>query len=89
MPAVAILALCVQIIGTYTVWPSRWNLAAHLGIGFCITAYLFPGFATNLWDDYDSNVIEQYALINVAGASAMLLQLLFTGAGEQAIRLRT
>lgn len=33
---------CLFSIGTYIVWPSRWNVLAHLNLGFCVVAYIVP-----------------------------------------------
>jgi hypothetical protein len=70
-----VAALVLQMIGTYLIWPSRWNIPAHLALGFCVTAYLVPGLATNVWDFVDPATNALYAQINIFGAAAMIFGL--------------
>lgn len=68
---VAVLALTLQVLAPYLVWPNRWNIPTHLVTGFCITAYIIPGFFTNLWDGFTEETINAYAGINFLGALAL------------------
>lgn len=75
MQALTVLALCAQMIGTYLIWPSRWNIPAHISLGFCVTAYLVPGLMTGVWDLFDERTNLLYAQINILGAIALLVGL--------------
>jgi hypothetical protein len=70
---VAVLALTMQVLAPYLVWPNRWNIPTHLVTGFCITAYVIPGFFTNLWDGFNEETVTTFAGINFLGALALCL----------------
>jgi len=94
MYVLAVAALCLQAVGTYFVWPSRWNIPAHLALGFCVTAYLIPGLTTDVWDAVDAQTNALYAAINITGALALIWGLyvgralpLFDHASKRLLRL--
>ncbi|OIQ90371.1 hypothetical protein GALL_277090 [mine drainage metagenome] len=68
-----LLALLIQAMLCYVAWPSRWNLAGHLSIGFCLAAYIIPTLFTAVWDEYPNYIVQKYVEINTIGAIAMLL----------------
>lgn len=70
---VAVLALCLQILAPYLVWPSRWNIPTHLVTGFCITGYVIPGLFTDVWAGYSETTINYYVGINILGAMTLCL----------------
>ena len=72
MYVLVVAALVLQSIGTYLIWPSRWNIPAHLALGFCVTAYLVPGLLTDVWDFADPATNALYAQINIVGALALI-----------------
>ncbi len=72
MEVIVVAALAVQTLGTYLIWPSRWNIPAHLGLGFCVTAYFIPGLATHIWDSFGPQTNALYADINITGALALV-----------------
>jgi hypothetical protein len=39
---VIVVSLVTLAVGSYLVWPSRWNVPAHLQLGFCLIAYVIP-----------------------------------------------
>lgn len=39
---VILVSLTFLAVGSYLVWPSRWNVPAHLQLGFCLIAYVIP-----------------------------------------------
>jgi hypothetical protein len=63
------------MIGTYLIWPSRWNIPAHLSLGFCVTAYLVPGLATDVWGLFEERTKLLYMQINLVGAVALVVGL--------------
>ncbi len=60
------------MLGTYIIWPSRWNIPAHLALGFCVTAYIVPGLMTNVWDLFDERTNDLYFYINLVGATMVV-----------------
>lgn len=40
--AIIPIALIILSCGGYLAWPSRWNVPAHLGLGFSTVAYIVP-----------------------------------------------
>lgn len=70
---VAVLALCLQVLAPYLVWPSRWNIPTHLVTGFCITGYIIPGLFTDVWKGYSTNTFNYYVGINFLGALTLCL----------------
>jgi hypothetical protein len=67
-----VAALAAQVLGTYLIWPNRWNIPAHLNLGFCVTAYFVPGLGTDVWDLFDDRTNLIYSQINILGACALL-----------------
>ncbi|MGC3964390.1 MAG: hypothetical protein QM803_14030 [Rhodocyclaceae bacterium] len=70
---VAVLALCIQMLAPYAVWFNRWNIPAHLNLGFCVTAYIVPGLFTSVWQGFSDQMVEIYALMNFLGALSILV----------------
>ncbi len=70
---VAVLALCLQVLAPYLVWPSRWNIPTHLVTGFCITGYVIPGLFTDVWEGYSATTFNYYVGINFLGALTLCL----------------
>lgn len=70
---VAVLALCLQVLAPYLVWPSRWNIPTHLVTGFCVTGYIIPGLLTNVWEGYSNTTLNHFIGINLLGAVALCL----------------
>lgn len=94
MHLITVAALVLQVLGTYLIWPSRWNIPAHLNLGFCVTAYLIPGLATDVWGLFDNRTNVLYSEINILGAAAIVGGLLvgsrlalFDGARTALLRL--
>lgn len=77
MNFVAVFALSIQLLAPYLVWRSRWNIPAHLAIGFCITAYVIPGILTDVWSGYASKTVNTFILINLLGGLSLCAGVLF------------
>jgi hypothetical protein len=58
-------------LAPYLIWPSRWNISAHIAAGFCVTAYVIPGLLTNIWDQYPADTVSFFIKINALGAAAL------------------
>lgn len=60
--------LCLQVIAPYFSWFSKWNVPAHMGFGFCVTAYIVPGILGGVWSAYPDELLYIYFWINLLGA---------------------
>lgn len=61
------LALVFLSVASYLVWPSRWNLPAHLQVGFSITAYVVPVLAVGVLEAYPPELVSQYEQLLLVG----------------------
>ena len=77
-PHVALLvaALTVLALGGYVVWPSRWNVPAHIALGFSISAYLVPVVLAGALDRFPASSTRDYAELVALGAAAYLTGLI-------------
>ena len=82
---VILLSFCVLSCGTYVVWPSRWNVPAHLQVGFALVAYVIPSLLTDTLVSFPRDLVEMLALIMAMGAVSYLAGLV---GGAQLPRLR-
>lgn len=78
-----LLSLMAVQIGTYLVWPSRWNVWAHLQLAFSVAAYVVPILFLNELSTFPRSLVESYAYIATIGAVFYLFGLWF---GLQAYR---
>ncbi|WP_413668203.1 O-antigen polymerase [Mucilaginibacter sp. Mucisp86] len=69
------LSLSLFTLGTYLVWPSRYNVPAHLGVGFILIAYVVPTFILDIQDDSPAEVVDLYVNILVVGTIFYLIGL--------------
>lgn len=67
-----VAALMAQMIAPYLIWRSRWNVPAHLNLGFCVTAYIIPGLLTDVWSNVSARTVDVYIWMNVLGALALI-----------------
>lgn len=65
-----LIFLCnsIFVCGTYLVWPSRYNVMAHLNLGFIFIAYFIPAIILNDQNDFSANVVSLYTSILTIGA---------------------
>jgi hypothetical protein len=65
-----IIFLCSSIFmcGSYLVWPSRYNVMAHLNIGFIFIAYFVPCVILKDQNDFPDNTVSLYTVILLVGA---------------------
>lgn len=82
---VILLSFCILSCGTYVVWPSRWNVPAHLQVGFALVAYVIPSLLTDTLVSFPRDLVEMLALIMAMGAVSYLAGLV---GGAQLPRLR-
>jgi hypothetical protein len=74
-----VLALSLQLLAPYLIWPSRWNIPAHIAAGFCITAYIIPGLLTDPWSQYPADTVSLFTRINLFGAAALCAGIIMGG----------
>ena len=72
-----VLAGFVYLCGTYIVWPSRWNIPAHLAVGFWFVAYVVPILIIRVQDSFDPVAYDLFRRVSIFGAFFYLLGLLF------------
>lgn len=81
-----LFSLLTYSLGTYFIWFSRWNVLAHLNLGFAITAHVLPICFLNVFDQTAVNVVLLYRDILLVGAVFYLIGL-FCGAGLPSLRV--
>jgi len=73
IPWAICICLTISSIGAYLVWPSRYNVPAHLGVGFVLIAYFVPALILKVQDDYSDEVVNLYVTILVVGTISYLI----------------
>lgn len=63
-------SLMLLACGTYLIWPSRWNVFAHMQLGFSLIAYIIPIFKTHLLRHFSPALERIDAEILLVGALA-------------------
>jgi hypothetical protein len=76
---VIVVSLLVFSVGSYIIWPSRWNIPTHLALGFTIVAHVIPVLILNTPAGYPDYLIWFYAEILSLGAVCYLAGLLLGG----------
>jgi oligosaccharide repeat unit polymerase len=61
------VSFSVFAIGTYVIWPNRFNVFAHLQVGFVFIAYFIPLFFTDVIKHFSYDLVEKYTIINSIG----------------------
>ena len=88
-PVAPFIILCSQFVfwcGTYFVWPSRWNIYAHVQLGFFISAFAIPVLFLGVMDEFTDTAIEHFIWISAVGTVGSLFGL-FLGCEFTGIRL--
>src|SRR5260221_7403886 len=72
-----LIFLCSSIFmcGTYLVWPSRYNVMAHLNVGFIFIAYFVPAIILKDQDEFPDDIVALYILILLIGATCFVIGL--------------
>ena len=70
------LAHALFTIGTYVIWPSRWNVAAHLQLGLLVSAFLIPLFFTDVLAQSSPQAVQMIVYLCLFGAPAYLVGLI-------------
>jgi hypothetical protein len=76
MTAIVVVACSILFLaGTYIVWPSRWNIGAHLGLGLGLVGYVIPVFFAGVLETFPQDIVRFYARLLLAGAGFYVLGL--------------
>lgn len=70
MQGILIFLCCsVFMCAPYLVWPSRYNIPAHMSIGFVLLAYFIPAVVLSDQNDFPPNIVYLYTVILTVGAT--------------------
>jgi hypothetical protein len=69
------ICLTIQAVGTYFVWPSRYNIGCHMNLGFIFVAYFVPLIVLDYSNGFTGEIINLYALILIIGTAFYLIGL--------------
>ena len=83
-----LIFLCSSIFmcGTYLVWPSRYNVMAHLNVGFILIAYFIPAIILQDQNEFSADIVSLYVRILVLGAIFFVIGL-YSGFSIKPVRL--
>lgn len=72
-----LIFICSSVFwcGSYLVWPSRYNIQAHISIGFVLLAYFIPAIVLSDQNDYPFQLVNLYASIIFIGAICYVIGL--------------
>jgi hypothetical protein len=71
-----VIGTLILACGTYAIWPSRYNISAHMSLAMCINAFVIPAFLTPIAARYSADVVSTFALIVFCGAIFYLVGIL-------------
>lgn len=72
-----LLSSATLALGTYLVWPSRWNIPAHIAIGFFTVSQFVPIALLGELNDQSQTAVVALTKIQVVGSAFFLLGILF------------
>jgi hypothetical protein len=73
-----LISFIILSLSTYIIWPSRYNIPAHISLAFFFIAFLIPTLILpNSIANYDRTIIDLYTKIQLIGAMAYLFGMLF------------
>ena len=69
-----LIFLCSSVFmcGTYLVWPSRYNVMAHLNLGLVFIAFFVPAVILHDQNEFPDDLVAQYTLILCVGAACYI-----------------
>lgn len=73
---IVFFSLSIFVVGTYIIWPNRWNIIAHLQLGFVFTAYFVPIFFVDILKYFPYQIVFKYSMILFLGAIAYVIGLI-------------
>jgi hypothetical protein len=60
-------SLTILMVGTYIIWPSKYNIPAHVNAGFIFPAYFSPIIILATQETYDPDIFNLYFKVVVFG----------------------
>ena len=72
MFVLTVIALVMQQVAPYLFFFRRWNIPAHMGLGFCVTAFIVPGLFTDVWSVVSDKTNLYFFYINFFGALCLI-----------------
>jgi len=78
------ISLLVLSLGTYIIWPSRFNVLQHLAVGGSFVSIFVPSVILNVQNAYPQAVVDLYIRLLVIGTFAFTIGLVigsFSGRG--------
>lgn len=75
-------------LGTYLVWPSRYNVLAHLSVGFFPVAYVIPVAVVGVHREFPAEIVEFYAGLVALGGASYVAGLIAGAALPTLVRVR-
>lgn len=66
------VSLLIFALAGYLLWPSRYNVVQHLGVGGSFVAIIVPAFILRVQDDYPPEIVDLYVQILLVGVLALL-----------------
>ena len=88
-----LLCLCLLALacGTYIIWPSRWNVFAHMQLGFSLVAYIIPILVVHVPSRFSAQLLSKdldiLGLGTIVYLSGLLIGSLLNGVSYIPIRL--
>ena len=66
------VSLLIFALAGYLLWPSRYNVVQHLGVGGSFVAIVVPAFILQVQDQYPQEIVDLYVQILLVGVLALL-----------------
>lgn len=79
--------LLLQCLGLYAIWLDRWNIPAHLQVGFAVTAFVVPGLFTDVLESAPVGISEVYLYIQLFGGLSFVIGVLFSKFSNKPLQL--
>jgi hypothetical protein len=85
MQMIILVCMFIQMCGTYFIWPSRWNIQAHLSLSLFVAAFAVPCLFIDATSTYPEAVISTCVQILVIGSITYMAGLFIGNALFQSI----
>jgi oligosaccharide repeat unit polymerase len=63
-----LISMFLLMCGTYFIWPSRYNIPAHISLALYVVAWVIPVVFTNYGVEYETYISSFAAILGVGGA---------------------
>ena len=82
------ISLLILSLGTYIIWPSRYNVLQHLAVGGSFVTIVVPALILSVQDQYEKSIVNLYIWILCVGAISFLSGLITGFTAGRNIRTR-